>query len=126
MRMGKPTCKAKTRRGTLCKCKPVKPGGRCRLHGGASTGPRTVAGKAQCARNLEAARAFLASDDPRAVEARRLRTEKATATKARNRAIRLEAAERERRRAEYDATWRAWCAQHRFDPITMRRIPRSP
>lgn len=34
-----------------CKLRPVKPGGRCRLHGGLSTGPRTSEGKA---RNREA------------------------------------------------------------------------
>jgi hypothetical protein len=36
-------CGAKTRRGTSCQC-PAMPNGRCRLHGGLSTGPRTTAG----------------------------------------------------------------------------------
>ena len=37
-------CKAKTRRGTLCQRPAKLPVGRCRLHGGASTGPRTKDG----------------------------------------------------------------------------------
>jgi hypothetical protein len=36
-------CGAKNRRGTLCRC-PAMPNGRCRLHGGLSTGPKTLAG----------------------------------------------------------------------------------
>jgi hypothetical protein len=36
-------CGAKTRRGTSCQC-PAMPKGRCRLHGGHSTGPKTQAG----------------------------------------------------------------------------------
>ncbi len=38
-----PRCGAKTRQGTACRC-PAMPNGRCRLHGGHSTGPRTVEG----------------------------------------------------------------------------------
>ena len=38
-----PRCDAKTRRGTRCQC-PAMKNGRCRLHGGLSTGPRTPAG----------------------------------------------------------------------------------
>jgi hypothetical protein len=36
-------CGARNRRGTPCRC-PAMPNGRCRLHGGLSTGPRTLAG----------------------------------------------------------------------------------
>jgi hypothetical protein len=36
-------CGAKTRRGTSCKA-PAMPNGRCRMHGGKSTGPRTPEG----------------------------------------------------------------------------------
>jgi hypothetical protein len=36
-------CGAKTRRGTSCQS-PAMPNGRCRMHGGASTGPRTAEG----------------------------------------------------------------------------------
>lgn len=38
-----PRCGAKTRRKTLC-LSPAMPNGRCRLHGGKSTGPRTKKG----------------------------------------------------------------------------------
>jgi hypothetical protein len=38
-----PRCEAKTRRGTVCQC-PAMPNGRCRLHGGLSTGPKTAEG----------------------------------------------------------------------------------
>lgn len=38
-------CGAKTRAGTPCKRTDLYASGRCRLHGGLSTGPRTQAGK---------------------------------------------------------------------------------
>ena len=38
-----PRCGAKTRKGTLCKS-PAMKNGRCRMHGGKSTGPRTAEG----------------------------------------------------------------------------------
>jgi hypothetical protein len=38
-----PRCGAKTRKGSLCRA-PAMTNGRCRMHGGASTGPRTQAG----------------------------------------------------------------------------------
>ena len=41
-----PRCGAQTRAGTLCKS-PAMANGRCRMHGGASTGPRTTAGLAR-------------------------------------------------------------------------------
>ena len=37
-------CGAKNRRGTPCQC-PAMANGRCRLHGGLSTGPKTPEGK---------------------------------------------------------------------------------
>ena len=37
-------CEAKTRNGTPCQRPAKLPVGRCRLHGGASTGPRTAEG----------------------------------------------------------------------------------
>jgi hypothetical protein len=49
-----PRCGALTRRGTYCLMKPVLNedgrirNGRCRLHAGCSTGPRTLEGKARC------------------------------------------------------------------------------
>ncbi len=42
-------CGAKTRRGTGCQC-PAMANGRCRLHGGLSTGPKTAAGIARIRR----------------------------------------------------------------------------
>jgi hypothetical protein len=39
-----PRCGAKTRRGTPCQC-PAMINGRCRLHGGRSSGPKTPAGR---------------------------------------------------------------------------------
>ena len=38
-----PRCGARNRRGLLCRC-PAMRNGRCRLHGGLSTGPRTPEG----------------------------------------------------------------------------------
>jgi hypothetical protein len=38
-----PRCGAKTRSGSACRC-PAMQNGRCRLHGGLSTGPKTAAG----------------------------------------------------------------------------------
>lgn len=43
-------CGAKTRAGTPCKTKPMK-NGRCRMHGGSSTGPKTPEGKAKISSN---------------------------------------------------------------------------
>jgi hypothetical protein len=42
-------CGAKTRRGTPCQC-PAMPNGRCRLHGGLSTGAKTAEGIARIRR----------------------------------------------------------------------------
>ena len=42
-------CEAKTRRGTACRRRPLRGKRRCRLHGGLSTGPRTVEGRARIA-----------------------------------------------------------------------------
>ena len=46
-------CGAKNRQGVPCKIKNVYlPSGRCKFHGGLSTGPRTADGKAKSALNL--------------------------------------------------------------------------
>jgi hypothetical protein len=42
-------CLAKTRRGTECQKPAVKGKGRCQLHGGRSTGPKTPEGRARIA-----------------------------------------------------------------------------
>jgi hypothetical protein len=47
-------CGAKTRKGTLCQCRPLPGKARCKFHGGASSGPKTAAG---LARSIAAARA---------------------------------------------------------------------
>lgn len=44
-------CGARTRFGTPCKRRDLYRSGRCRLHGGLSTGPRSQAGKARSAMN---------------------------------------------------------------------------
>ena len=44
-----PRCGARTRAGCCCR-QPAMGNGRCRLHGGLSTGPRTAEGRARCAR----------------------------------------------------------------------------
>jgi hypothetical protein len=41
-------CEARTRAGTACRCKALK-NGRCKFHGGMSTGPRTLAGRQRIA-----------------------------------------------------------------------------
>ncbi len=38
-----PRCGARTRKGTACMA-PAMPNGRCRMHGGKSTGPKTIDG----------------------------------------------------------------------------------
>lgn len=40
-------CEAKTKAGTPCKLKAIYANGRCKFHGGLSTGPKTEAGKEQ-------------------------------------------------------------------------------
>ena len=44
-----PRCGARTRSGGSCKS-PAMPNGRCRMHGGESTGPRTAEGLARMRR----------------------------------------------------------------------------
>lgn len=57
---GRPLCGAKTRKGTPCQAPPVwdkehnRPrNGRCRMHGGLSTGPKTPEGKAKSLSKLK-------------------------------------------------------------------------
>ena len=45
-------CGAKTRAGSPCKMKAIYMNGRCKLHGGLSTGPITKAGKRRVTLNL--------------------------------------------------------------------------
>ena len=46
-------CGAKTRAGAACKRKDLYRSGRCRLHGGLSTGPRTIEGKLVASMNAK-------------------------------------------------------------------------
>lgn len=55
----RPRCGAKTREGRPCEAPPVwdnrrdmPRNGRCRMHGGLSTGPRTAEGKVRAMANL--------------------------------------------------------------------------
>lgn len=47
-RGNRPRCEARTRSGGTCKAAGLGCGGRCRLHGGMSTGPRTAEGRKRC------------------------------------------------------------------------------
>ena len=60
-----PRCGAKTRGGWPCRA-PAMPNGRCRMHGGASTGPRTAEG-------LERVRTARTKHGAHGAEARRVR-----------------------------------------------------
>ena len=46
-------CGARTRAGTPCKRRDLLSNGRCKLHGGLSTGPKTHNGKKRALRNLQ-------------------------------------------------------------------------
>ncbi len=83
MRRTKPTCQAITRRGTACQCKPLPGNKRCKFHGGLSTGPKTPAGRAQSAINLEKARAVWLA--PENAGARRAAAARGLKTRERNR-----------------------------------------
>lgn len=49
---GIPRCGAKTKlTGRPCKRRDIETNGRCKLHGGLSTGPKTIEGKTRSARN---------------------------------------------------------------------------
>jgi hypothetical protein len=56
-------CGAQTRKGTPCRCKALA-NGRCRLHGGLSTGPKTPEGKARALGNLKR---YRRAPDPKGV-----------------------------------------------------------
>lgn len=49
---GIPRCGAKTKlTGRPCKRRDIEANGRCKLHGGLSTGPKTIEGKTRSAQN---------------------------------------------------------------------------
>jgi hypothetical protein len=80
-----PRCGARTRTGCRCR-QPAMRNGRCRLHGGLSTGPRTAEGRARCAATRRkhgyysaATRALLAEARARLRRARGLAVRRPTA-----------------------------------------------
>lgn len=58
------TCGAKTRAGTPCKQKGIYENGRCKLHGGLSTGPRTKRGKRRSSLNWKKRKIFMGENEP--------------------------------------------------------------
>lgn len=58
------TCGAKTRKGTPCKLTSLYRSGRCKFHGGLSTGPKTEEGKRRAAENGKAFRFQNEEPDP--------------------------------------------------------------
>ena len=101
MKRKKPTCNARTRKGGACRCRPLPGKKRCALHGGASTGPKTEAGKAKARENLVKANAALAGSEH--VETRRQRSIRGWQNRKRREKAALWAA----RLAGLPARWRA-------------------
>jgi len=60
-------CGAKTRAGTPCKQKGIFDNGRCKLHGGLSTGPVTPEGKKKSSLNWKKRKIFMGRNDPREI-----------------------------------------------------------
>jgi hypothetical protein len=58
------TCDARTRAGTPCKQKGIYKNGRCKLHGGMSTGPRTKKGKRCSSLNWKKRKIFMGDNEP--------------------------------------------------------------
>ena len=58
------TCGAKTRAGTPCKQKDIYNNGRCKFHGGLSTGPRTKRGKRRASLNWKKRKIFIGRNEP--------------------------------------------------------------
>lgn len=55
-------CGAKNRQGQACQCKLLFKSGRCRFHGGLSTGPKTEEGKARSLLNLRLTQSWRKSE----------------------------------------------------------------
>ena len=72
-------CGAKTRNGTPCQRPANKKNGRCRLHGGASSGPRTESGRARIAaaqfKHGNRSKAAIAAQRAKAARGRAIRAE---------------------------------------------------
>lgn len=78
-------CNARTRNGGYCRSKPMHGKRRCRMHGGASTGPKTEAGKRRVKENLAKARSVINANTTKARTARSLRSRRAIQTRHRER-----------------------------------------
>ena len=76
------SCRAKTRSGKPCKRIGNSKKGRCHLHGGKSTGPRTEEGRARIAtaqfKHGNRSKAAIAAQRAKAARGRAIRTELAT------------------------------------------------
>ena len=75
-----PICSAKTRSGGICQLKGNPKNGRCHLHGGASTGPRTAEGRsriaaAQYKHGERRSRAFVAAQRARNAKGKAIKRE---------------------------------------------------
>ncbi|MDA9897265.1 hypothetical protein N9D90_00505 [Alphaproteobacteria bacterium] len=72
-------CGANTRRGTACQRPANKKNGRCRLHGGASTGPRTAEGRSRIAaaqyKHGRRSKAFVAAQRARNAKGKAIKRE---------------------------------------------------
>lgn len=73
------TCHARTRSGGICQLKGNPKNGRCYLHGGASTGPKTTEGRARIAaahyKHGNRSKAAIAAQRARAARGRAIRAE---------------------------------------------------
>ena len=78
----KALCRAKTRSGKPCKRAGNHKNGRCHLHGGKSTGPRTAEGRARIAaaqfKHGNRSKAAIAAQRAKAARGRAIRAELAT------------------------------------------------
>lgn len=72
-------CRAKTRAGSLCQRAGSPKNGRCHLHGGKSTGPKTAEGRARIAaaqfKHGNRSKAAIAAQRARAAHGRAIRAE---------------------------------------------------
>ena len=72
-------CNAKTRTGSLCRRTGSAKNGRCHLHGGKSTGPKTAEGRARIAaaqfKHGNRSKASIAAQSARAARGRAIRAE---------------------------------------------------
>src|SRR6185295_4453805 len=111
-------CGARTRRGGSCKNRPVQNRRRCRMHGGASTGPKTWEGK----QKIAAARRK-AGEDYRLANPRLFQGEMSARHERRVRKAFKEAKQqRQREKLQQEAReWTAqWKASRTFTPTTQK------